>query len=78
MLLKQHCDNKSSHGGDVTAVSVGEHNAKEALKHALAMGCSEAIQITDAALSGADSLVVSHVLADCSSKNRRCRCCILW
>ena len=54
---------QESHGGDVTAVSVGEQNAKEALKHALAMGCSEAIQITDAALSGADSLVVSHVLA---------------
>jgi electron transfer flavoprotein beta subunit len=54
---------QESHGGDVTAVSVGEENAKEALKHALAMGCSEAIQITDAALSGADSLVVSHVLA---------------
>jgi electron transfer flavoprotein beta subunit len=59
---------QETHGGDVTAISVGEENAKEALKHALAMGCSEAIQITDAALSGADSLVVSHVLASVVQK----------
>lgn len=54
---------QETHGGDITAVSVGEKNAKEALKHALAMGCTEAIQIKDSALSGADSLVISHVLA---------------
>ena len=54
---------QETHGGAVTAVSVGEENAKEALKHALAMGCDEAIQITDPAVGGADSLVVSQVLA---------------
>ena len=54
---------QETNGGEVTAVSVGEENAKEALKHALAMGCDEAIQITDPAVRGADSLVVSHVLA---------------
>ena len=54
---------QETHGGDVTAVSVGKENAKEALKHALAMGCNEAILITDPALSEADSLVISQVLA---------------
>jgi electron transfer flavoprotein beta subunit len=54
---------QETHGGDVTVVSVGDESAKEALKHALAMGCSEAILITDPALSEADSLVVSQILA---------------
>lgn len=54
---------QETHGGDVTAVSVGKENTKEALKHALAMGCNEAILITDPALIGADSLTVSQVLA---------------
>jgi electron transfer flavoprotein beta subunit len=50
-------------GGDVTVITVGGESAKDALKHALAMGCNEAILISDPALSGADSLVTSHVLA---------------
>lgn len=54
---------QETHGGDVVVVSVGDDNAKEALKHALAMGCSEAILIKDPNLSEPDSLVISHVLA---------------
>lgn len=49
-------------GGDVTAVSVGEESAKEALKTALAMGCSQAILVSDAALKAADSQAVARVL----------------
>ena len=52
-----------AHGGDVTVMTVGGENSKEALKHALAMGCNEAILISDPALEGADSLLTSHVLA---------------
>ena len=52
-----------THGGDVTVVSVGGENAKEALKHALAMGCQAAILVSDPKLSGADSLMTSQVLA---------------
>jgi len=59
---------QETHGGDVTVVSVGDENAKEALKHALAMGCNEAILITDPALTGADSLVVSQILAAATQK----------
>jgi electron transfer flavoprotein beta subunit len=50
-------------GGDVTAISIGGENAKEALKHALAMGCNEAILISDPALEKLDSQAVARVLA---------------
>jgi hypothetical protein len=54
---------KETHGGEVTVVSVGEEISKEALKHALAMGCGEAVLISDPALAGADSQAVARVLA---------------
>ncbi len=54
---------KEALGGDVTVISVGNENAKDALKHALAMGCSEAILISDPALAGSDSQAVAKVLA---------------
>jgi len=50
-------------GGTVTAVSVGNESSKDALKHALAMGCSEAILISDPALDKADSQATARVLA---------------
>lgn len=54
---------KEAHGGEVTAISLGPEDAKEALKQALAMGCDQAILISDPAFAGADSLVVSKILA---------------
>jgi electron transfer flavoprotein beta subunit len=54
---------QEAHGGSVTAITVGGESAKEALKHALAMGCSEAILITDPALAKADSQATAKVLA---------------
>jgi electron transfer flavoprotein beta subunit len=54
---------QETHGGDVTVVSVGGEEAREALKHALAMGCTEAVLISDPGLSGADSLLTSQALA---------------
>ncbi len=50
-------------GGDVVALSMGDETAKEALKHALAMGCSEAIMINDPDLAGLDAQGVARVLA---------------
>ncbi|OGN92350.1 MAG: hypothetical protein A2Y88_15175 [Chloroflexi bacterium RBG_13_48_10] len=52
-----------AHNGSVTAITIGGEGSKEALKHALAMGCSEAIQISDTGLSQADSQVISRILA---------------
>jgi electron transfer flavoprotein beta subunit len=54
---------KEEHGGEITALSLGPEDAQEALKQALAMGCENGILISDEALIGADSLVVSQVLA---------------
>lgn len=50
-------------GADVTAISVGDESAKEALKTALAMGAREAILISDPALQGADSQAIACILA---------------
>ncbi len=50
-------------GGEVVALSLGDENAKEAIKHALAMGCSEAILVNDPAMAGADTQAVARVLA---------------
>jgi electron transfer flavoprotein beta subunit len=61
--VEQALKTKEAHGGKVTALSLGSEQAKEALKHALAMGCDEAILVSDAAFEGADSLAVSRALA---------------
>ncbi len=47
----------------LTVLAVGGESTKEALRHALAMGCDEAILITDPVLKGSDTLKMSHVLA---------------
>lgn len=54
---------KEAHGGDVVALSLGGESAKEALKTALAMGCSEAVLVCDPALEGVDSQAAARVLA---------------
>jgi electron transfer flavoprotein beta subunit len=66
--VEQALRTKEAHGGKVTALSLGPEQAKEALKHALAMGCDEAILISDPALEGKDSLVVSKALAGAIKK----------
>ena len=54
---------KEAYGGEVVAISLGGESSKEALKHALAMGCGQAILISDPALEGADSQAVARILA---------------
>jgi electron transfer flavoprotein beta subunit len=54
---------KEEHGGQVTAISLGSEDAQEALKQSLAMGCDQAILISDPAFAGLDTLQVSKVLA---------------
>lgn len=61
--VEQALRTKEAHGGEVTALSLGPEEAREALKHALAMGCDKAILVSDPAFAGADSLVVSKALA---------------
>jgi len=59
---------RDQHGGTVTAISMGSEGALEALKHAIAMGCDEAIRIWDEACVGSDTLATSHVLAQAIEK----------
>jgi electron transfer flavoprotein beta subunit len=54
---------KEAHGGSVTAISLGREDEKEAIKHALAMGCDDAILLSDPGLAGADGGVGARVLA---------------
>jgi electron transfer flavoprotein beta subunit len=54
---------KEAHGGEVIAVSMGAEDAKEALKHALAMGCDQAILVSDDALANVDTQGTARVLA---------------
>ena len=54
---------KETHGGKVTVVSMGPLNAQKALKEAVAMGCDEAVLVSDRAFAGADTWSTSYVLA---------------
>jgi electron transfer flavoprotein beta subunit len=59
---------QESHAADVIAISVGDQSAREALKHALAMGCKEAILVSDPAIQKADSQATARILAAAISK----------
>jgi electron transfer flavoprotein beta subunit len=54
---------KEQHGGRVTVISMGPDDAREALKTAIAMGCDDAVLISDEAMKGSDTLATSYVLA---------------
>ena len=54
---------KEQHGGQVTVITMGPPQAEEALRQALAMGCDEAILISDRACAGSDTLATSYILA---------------
>ena len=55
---------KEATSGSVTALCIGPESAKEALKHALAMGADEAVLVSDPALTeGLDTVGAARVLA---------------
>ena len=54
---------KETHGGKVTVMTMGPGNAEKALREALAMGCDEAVLISDRAFAGADTWSTAYVLA---------------
>jgi electron transfer flavoprotein beta subunit len=54
---------KEATGGTVTALCIGPESAREALKHALAMGADEAILVSDPALTELDTAGAARVLA---------------
>lgn len=55
---------KEEHGAtDAVAISVGDEASKEGLKTCLAMGCTEAVLISDESFAGSDSLGTARILA---------------
>lgn len=54
---------KEAQGGTVTALCVGPESARDALKHALAMGADNAILVSDPALTDIDSAGAARILA---------------
>ncbi|MGI5818526.1 MAG: electron transfer flavoprotein subunit beta/FixA family protein [Armatimonadota bacterium] len=51
------------HGGKVTVISMGPPQAEAALREALAMGCDEAILVSDRCFAASDTLATSYVLS---------------
>ena len=59
---------KDIHGGQVTVIALGPEEAREALKHAVAMGCDAAIRVWDESFAGSDTLATSYILAQAIQK----------
>jgi len=55
---------KEQYGGTVTAISMGPPSCQKALKEAIAMGCDDAVQISDKRFAGADTWATSYVLSE--------------
>ncbi len=59
---------KDEHDGKITVVAVGPEEAREALKHAVAMGCDAAVRVWDESFAGSDTLATSYILAQTINK----------
>lgn len=59
---------KEKYGATVVAISMGPPQAEDVLKKALAMGCDEAVLLSDRAFGGADTLATGFVLAKAAEK----------
>ncbi|HLO32857.1 MAG TPA: electron transfer flavoprotein subunit beta/FixA family protein [Anaerolineales bacterium] len=59
---------KEAQGGTVTALCIGPESARDALKHALAMGADDAILVADPALEGIDTQGAARILAAAINK----------
>jgi electron transfer flavoprotein beta subunit len=60
---------QENHGGETVALTMGSEASEEALKTCLAMGCSEAILVSDEAFKGSDTLGTARVLAASINKS---------
>jgi electron transfer flavoprotein beta subunit len=63
LLTKEANSGTSSSLSTVTALCIGPESAKDALKHALAMGADDAVLVSDPALNEIDSVAAARVLA---------------
>lgn len=54
---------QEAHGGDTVALTMGPESSQDALKTCLAMGCTEAILVSDDVFAASDTLGTARVLA---------------
>lgn len=54
---------RSLYGGEITAITMGPPQAREALIECLGRGVDRAVHISDRALAGSDTLATAHTLA---------------
>jgi electron transfer flavoprotein beta subunit len=54
---------KETQGGTVTALCIGPESAREAIKHALAMGADDGILVSDGTLESLDTQGAARILA---------------
>jgi electron transfer flavoprotein beta subunit len=66
--LEEALNLKDKFNANVTVLTMGPPQAKNALKEALAMGADKAILLTDRAFAGADTLATSSTLAGAIKK----------
>ncbi|MBX5326465.1 MAG: electron transfer flavoprotein subunit beta/FixA family protein [Candidatus Bathyarchaeia archaeon] len=59
---------KEKQGGEIIAVTIGDENAKTALREALAMGADKAYHLNDPAFQNTDTRVTSLILAEAVRK----------
>ncbi|MCM8782161.1 MAG: electron transfer flavoprotein subunit beta/FixA family protein [Candidatus Omnitrophica bacterium] len=59
---------KERFGGKVTVVTMGPPQAEAALREAIALGCDDAILITDRAFAGSDTWATSYTLSQAIRK----------
>lgn len=59
---------KEKFGGEVTLVSMGNERVQESLRTALAMGCDQAILVSDPILESPDEWVAAEILAKAVSQ----------
>ena len=59
---------KEAHDGQATAITMGPPQALEAIKEAVAMGCDDAVLVSDRAFAGADTWATAYTLAQAIRK----------
>ncbi len=59
---------KERHGGSITVLTMGPSQAVKALKEAVAMGCDQAVLVSDRKFGGSDTWATSYTLAQAIKK----------
>jgi electron transfer flavoprotein beta subunit len=56
---------REQHGGTITTISMGPAVAEKALREGIAMGCDDAVLLTDREFAGSDTWATAYALSEC-------------